>query len=112
MPHALDPELSCSLQDSEFAAADPAAAVAGDCARRLRDDADGIGSSIWDALRATSFGCPERFGRTRSRYEFSVDGIRRADGAGIPHYRRRSAADDKSRDGRSVGSNGNNEWAT
>src|SRR2546422_10928017 len=70
-PRALDPELSCSLQDSANGASDRAFVVGCGCDPQLRDVAGGIVSSTPDGTRATSSGSaardPGRFGFSWSR---------------------------------------------
>jgi hypothetical protein len=110
--HALDPKLSCSLQDPGCGPADPAAVVVADYPRRLQDASAGIAWNIADAPRATSFDCRERPARRAHRGGPSAGDTRFSDAADIPVCYKRFASDSSWKVGRSADNDGNDGSAT
>src|SRR2546425_476237 len=106
-PRALDPELSCSLQDSANGASDRAFVVGCGCDPQLRDVAGGIVSSTPDAPRATSSGSHARHRRRPDRCGLFHGDNHCAAGPGTPADCRRSVSVDRWTAGKSAGSSGN-----
>jgi len=106
-PHALDPELSSSLQDSVGGASDHAAVVGCGCVPRLLGVAVDIASSNPDAPAAISSGWPAHPRRRWNRCGCVRGDSRCAAGAGNPVHYRRFAVVDNGKVETSAGSIGN-----
>ena len=106
-PHALDPQLSCSLQDSAIDASDRAAVVGCGCVPRLQGVAVDIASSSPDAPAAISSGWPAHPRRRRNLCGFVRGDSRCAGGAGNPARCRRFVVVDNGKVEKSAGSIGN-----
>ena len=106
-PHALDPKLSSSLQDSAVGASGRAAVVGCGCVPRLQGVAVDIASSSPDAPAAISSGWPAHPRRRRNRCGFVRGDSRCAAGAGNPAHYRRFVVVDNGKVEKSAGSIGN-----
>ena len=106
-PRALDPKLSCSLQDSAVGASDRAAVVGCGCVPRLQGVAVDIASSSPDAPAAISSGWPAHPRRRWNPSGFAPGDSRCAGGAVNPARYRPFVVVDNGKVEKSAGSIGN-----